>query len=586
MWNQLYPSDKDDNMFTFYDVEVFRHDWIMVFEQDGKITKIHNDKSALERFLSSVNFLVGYNNYNYDDKIIASVLKNVDPYHASQKIINGKRFGLRLNKPLTLDVMQELRGISLKEAQANLGYDIFETPIDFNIERKLMKKEVKQVFRYCENDVLTTKKLFEKREDYFTSKFEGVQEFKLPVTSLKKTRANLASEVLKARKGTDEERLILMFDNRLLKEELPKPLLKFYKHIQEQFENGTDYKVLEREKFTFNLAGLEHIYGFGGLHAAKENYVDEGYFMQIDVKSYYPTLLINNSFLNNDSLDRYKKIYGTRMKLQAKKDTKQEAYKLITNIVYGGLKSPWNKLYNPQMANNIVVNGQLILTHLIVLLNNFCDLVQTNTDGIIIKYDPVMRPNILKLIKLFEQHYELKFDVDYIKKIAQRDVNNYVMMYKDEEIAAKGRFSNFQGGGYERNSLTIIDKALVDYYMYGKSVNRTVIDLWKSNQLEFFQSIVKAGKFDGMAQEVKQETLFDEMGTAGFKELQNVNRVFAGKDKRFGSVFKTKNDGETKYTKVPYTSEHCLVWNDDLKKLDRRKLDLNWYIREVKKWLF
>ena len=76
------------------------------------------------------------------------------------------------------------------------------------------------------------------------------------------------------------------------------------------------------------------------------------------------------------------------------------------------------------------------------------------------------------------------------------------------------------------------------------------------------------------------------MGTAGFKELQNVNRVFAGKDKRFGSVFKTKNDGETKYTKVPYTSEHCLVWNDDLKKLDRRKLDLNWYIREVKKWLF
>src|SRR5699024_7737186 len=110
--------------------------------------------------------------------------------------------GLRLNKPLTLDVMQELRGISLKEAQANLGYDIFETPIDFNIERKLMKKEVKQVFRYCENDVLTTKKLFEKREDYFTSKFEVVQEFKLPVTSLKKTRANLASEVLKARKGT------------------------------------------------------------------------------------------------------------------------------------------------------------------------------------------------------------------------------------------------------------------------------------------------------------------------------------------------------------------------------------------------
>src|SRR5699024_11861930 len=108
MWNQLYPSDKDDNMFTFYDVEVFRHDWIMVFEQDGKITKIHNDKSALERFLSSVNFLVGYNNYNYDDKIIESVLKNLDKYHTSQKIINGKNLILRIIKHLTYEIMYEL----------------------------------------------------------------------------------------------------------------------------------------------------------------------------------------------------------------------------------------------------------------------------------------------------------------------------------------------------------------------------------------------------------------------------------------------------------------------------------------------
>src|SRR5699024_8995260 len=120
------------------------------------------------------------------------------------------------------------------------------------------------------------------------------------------------------------------------------------------------------------------------------------------------------------------------IKLQRVEDPKEEAYKLILNIVYGGLKSKWSNLYNPQMSNNVVVNGQLILTHFILLLDNFCELIQTNTDGIIIKYEPVMKESIIKLIKLFEKHYSLSFDIDYINKIAQRDVNNYVVRYEEE----------------------------------------------------------------------------------------------------------------------------------------------------------
>lgn len=577
-------------MFVFYDVEVYKHDWLVVFEQDGKINKVHNDKGALERFLSSVQnrkqMLIGYNNYNYDDKILAAILKGMDPHNASQKIMNNERFSLRLNNPITLDVMQELRGVSLKEAQANLGKSIIETPVDFNINRELTTTEIERIFTYCENDVLTTKALFEKREDYFMSKFEVVKEFKLSAASLKKTRVNLASDVLESKKSSDENRLNLIFDKRLSKNELPQPVLNFYKNIESQFKDMGDYRDLERERFTFKLTGLEHIYGFGGLHAAKENYVSEGHFMQIDVKSYYPTLILNNSFLDGDAKDRYTAIYNDRKKLQQIDDPKEEAYKLILNIVYGGLKSPWSNLYNPQIANNVVVNGQLILTHLIQLLENFCELIQTNTDGLIIKYDEEMKLSILKLIKLFEEHYSLEFDIDYINKIAQRDVNNYVVRYTDGNLNARGRFANYDGGNFERNSLTIIDKALVDYYINGIKTNRTVINTWRKNELEFFQYVTKAGKFDGMTQEIKQDTLFDVKESAGFKELQDVNRIFAGKDDRLGAVYKTKNGRETKYTKVSYTSENCLVWNDDLTKLDKRRIDLNWYIREIEKWLF
>src|SRR5690625_1814435 len=257
--------------------------------------------------------------------------------------------------------------------------------------------------------------------------------------------------------------------------ELPKPITDFYKSIQDQFKKGTDFTELEKEKFTFKLCDLDHLYGFGGLHAAKENYVSEGHFMQIDVKSYYPTLILNNSFLGSQALDDYKRIYNTRKKLQANEDKKEEAYKLITNIVYGGLKTKWNNLYNPQMSNNVVVNGQLILTHLILLLKNFCELIQTNTDGIIIKYEPEMKDSILKIVKLFEQHYLLDFKVDYINKIAQRDVNNYVVRYESGKLNARGIFANYDGGNFERNSLTIISKALVEYYMNGIKPNRTVI---------------------------------------------------------------------------------------------------------------
>ena len=112
------------------------------------------------------------------------------------------------------------------------------------------------------------------------------------------------------------------------------------------------------------------------------------------------------------------------------------------------------------------------------------------------------------------------------------------------------------------------------------------LELWKKNDLVWFQSVVKAGSYDGMAQEVKEDTLLEDMYKSRFVELQNVNRVFATKDKYLGGVYKTRNDKETKYSKVPYTSENCLVWNDDLKKLDKRKLDLNWYIREIEKWVF
>lgn len=545
-------------MFTFYKVHVGIAAWTAIFLQDETVTEFKNDREGLTAFLSTVHYLVGYGNYNYDDKMIASILKKIDYWDTHQKLVSGKRFNLKVNNPITLDVSQELRDVVLAEARLNCNSD--------------------------KEDVHFIKELFENREDYFSSKFEIVKEFTLPATSVKKTRANLASEVLQSKPSTDKERLHITYDKRLQKSELPASVVSFYNEIEKEYRSGVSCESLEKRKLTYTLAGIAHIYGFGGLHGAKENYKGEGKYMQIDISGYYASLIINNAFIDN--MDNFKQIYHTRKQIQLSNDPKEKVYKRVLTNTYGSMKSKWNDLYNPKMANNIVINGQLIITHLICLLEGHCELIQSNTDGLIIKYEKGFERNIMKLLELFEKTYDLSFEVDLIKKIAQRDVNNYVLQYESGELKAKGRFGNYLGGDFERNSLAVIDKALVDYYMEGIKPNKTVIDLWKSNKLEFFQFVTKAGKFDGMAQEKKVDTLLVEAYASEFETLPEVNRIFATKDPYMGAVYKTKNDKETKYSKVPYTSDNCMVWNQNIKKLDKRKLDLNWYIKQIEGWLF
>lgn len=565
-------------MFIFYDLEIFRHDWLAVLmDENGSVIRIHNDVDKLKNSLSTQQILVGYNNYNYDDIILAGLLAGKDVYELSQKIMNGDRINATLEY-LTLDTMQELNGLSLKEIQANLGQNIHETPIDFNIDRPLTPEEIEEVFQYCENDVRTTKKVFELREDYFTSKFEIVDSFKLPITAVKKTRANLSAAVLKAKpvKHKKRDRLHLDFDKRLNLHELPREIVTFYQDIRNRYSKGEEHDALEKEKLEIEIAGIKHTFGFGGLHGAIENYRHTGRMMQIDVSSYFPSLIINNQFISRqaESPELFTRIYEQRLKLKRQNDRKHEIYKIVLNSAFGAMKSEYNPLFDPKQFNNVTMNGQLILTHLILLLEPFAKLIQSNTDGIIIAYEDGMKDMILEVVRRFGEHYQLALDVDDIHKIAQRDVNNYVVQYADGTIKARGRMSKFQGGDWERNSLHIIDKALVNYYIHGIDVQKTVIDMWKQKQLDWFQIVAKAGpSFSGMVHDVN----------GIFRPLQKVNRIFATNNKIYGPVYRVK---EEKYYKVPYAADHCLVWNDEMAKLNKRWIDLNYYIKLIKENMF
>ena len=452
---------------------------------------------------------------------------------------------------------------------------IVESEVAFNTQRELTDKEKETLINYCKNDVDSTEILFNKRQDYFQSKFEIVQEFNLPIQCITNTRAILASKVLKCKKtNIPNDRLHIDYSKSIDFTKIPEKVIEFFKKCEYDYRCGNDYKEIESRKLKIDIAGVPHIVAFGGLHGAIEKYNDKGKFVQIDVSSYYPSLIINNNFMRraSEEPERFTHLREMRFKLKAEKNPKQQIYKILLNATFGAMKSEYNTLYDPRQANNICINGQLILIQLINELAPYGQLIQSNTDGIVVKYSDYTK--IEKVVHDFEKRFNLTLDMDKIIKIAQRDVNNYAIEFENGKIKAKGRFAKFDKAGFEQNSLTIIDKALVNYYIKDIPVHQTIIECYKNNNLIPFQIICKMGNtYDGMYYEYDGELI----------QTQKVNRVFATKDNRYGGIYKRKKDS---YQKIANTSEHNIIHNENIETFDKTKLDLNYYINLCMKNLY
>ena len=576
-------------MTGFYDFEVFKHDWLAVFinEKDEHLI-VWNDPAILKKILEKFDCLVGFNNYNYDDLILTGIMSGYNNYEVwklSNSIVNGgnieNKIKMMATKLPTLDTKQELDPrLSLKVIEANLGMNIVETPISFNLDRALTDDEFDEVVKYCRHDVETTKKVFMLRKDYFESKFDICSEFKLDKLDVRKTRANLASKVLKCDKNRlpegvleNKDRLNITIVDELRVENIPNEILNFYKSIRQRFLDGENFEILEKEKLVYSLCGVEHTFGFGGLHSARKNYMYEGKMLNVDVGSYYPSMMINFGFMSRASEhpDLYKNLYDARMEYKAKKDNKQQIYKILLNSTFGALKSEFNDLFDPVMSNNICVNGQLILTDLIMNLRPYTELVQSNTDGILVKYKEKDLDTIKTICSEWELNYGLTLDYEYVEKIVQRDVNNYIWKTEDGKIKGKGLFDKYAGGDFEKNNLTVIDMALKEYYINNKDVRDTITNMILNGNVTPLQQIAKMGNS------------YDLMEHNG-QEVQKVNRIFATWDNNYGAINKVKNkDGVKKYTKIANSSDKCYINNDVIENTDTKLIDVDYYVNLVNK---
>lgn len=593
-----------------YDFEVFKYDWLVVLKnpETNTTTKIHNDSDALLKYYNDNqnDIWCGYNSRSYDQFILKAILCGFNPKDMNDWIIvkgnSGWQFNSLIAKNFPLlnyDVMTTMH--SLKQLEGFMGNNIHETSVPFDIDRPLTADEIEETFKYCEDDVDNLIEVFIERIDDFNSHMNLIKTFNLNINNISKTKAQLSALILGCEKvKRNDEWDISIVDTLKLNK---------YAHVKDWFlDNKGDYS----KNLECTIAGVPHVFGWGGLHGAKEKYHAKGLIIHVDVNSYYPSLMIRYNLLtrNCKNPQLFKDIYDYRLKLKAEGKKKEQApYKIVLNGTYGICKDKYNPAYDPRQANNVCINGQLLLLDLIEKLEVIpeFELIQSNTDGLIIKI-----PNtdyhfnmVDDICYEWESRTGMTLGFDFVREIYQGDVNNYIFEFDNGKLERKGAY--FKESSRLDNDMPILNKALVEYLVNKIPVEKTINEC---DDLIMFQKIVRvSSKYKlgaiGYTNETPTKECIHKCPNCKYKQPNRAKcfeirpftpnnkpneilsdrtfRVFASKDNTDGYIGKMKDYNAT-LERFANTPEHMFILNGDINgvKIPDR-LDKQWYIDLAKK---
>lgn len=554
----------------FYDFEVFAYDWlVVVMDMTAKKTHviINSPKELEALYRENVKRIwSGFNTRHFDQYIFKGILCGFDPKKISDYIIVKGNPGWKFSSlfrqfPLwNYDVMLGTDG-SLKSFEGFMGNNIKETSVPFNIDRKLTEKEIAETVKYCKHDVEQTIEVFLKRTEEFNTMMYFIKHFNLSMDSISKTKSQLAAEILGGnRKGAE-------FDDEFNFPILDCLRLKKYKHIADWYANPENHDYSKKQDKQI-VAGVEHTFAWGGGHGARLKYSSSGVFLIIDVTAYYPSLQKKYHFgyrvMNNP--ENFEFIHDSNIEFKKKGDKKaRQPFKIMDNAISGQMKQKSSALYDPMSNNSICINGQLLLLDLVEHIEPYCELIQNNTDGIIVKLKDYERDfDILDdVVYEWEQRTGMKMDFDtFIGTIYQKDVNNYLLVDKHTgAVKAKGSYvMKLNDLSYD---LPIINKALVDYMIKGIPVERTISECQDLREFQLVSRI--SSKYTHIL-----------YGDKPIKE--RCIRIFASKDPSDPGVKKVHATRKTA-AKLTNSPEHCFIFNDDVKGVSvPEKLNKQWYI--------
>ena len=272
-----------------YDLEVFAKDYLVGIYNGKEYIQLWNndlDKIREDYEKHQDDIWVGHNSSNYDNILYKLILlgKSVEEIKGySDAIINGsgevylegqrrlridntgtnkmkRDLGLNKIKLYDWDILNDKVVYSLKQAEGYLGLKIYESDIDFNLDRPLTKEERLQTEEYNRADLYATWLEMLEQKESIKIRMALIKEYNLPKSLISATNQKITGEILEGQYTKYNDQL-QKYDSSIAPIEINNP--EYHKAL-EMFTNcdKLDYK----NKMKIDIAGVEHTIAIGGIH--------------------------------------------------------------------------------------------------------------------------------------------------------------------------------------------------------------------------------------------------------------------------------------------------------------------------------
>ena len=566
-----------------FDFEIFKYDTLLGCKlvDTNEYVQLWDLEEIKDFFYSHLNDLwVGHNNDFYDNHILEAIITGkTDLFKVSKSLINSV-IRYKANLPIyTYDLMC-CRHYSLKMTEMLIGKKVHTTEVDFNIDRALTNEEKLLVESYNRSDLDQTEHNLSELKDPMLLRLRLLKEFNIDKKYLTATEAKLASIALHAKQIPNIETKYvkpIIYDTLKVKN---KAALDFY--LSEGFRKN--------EKLSITLCDVEHQMGSGGIHAARKKCYETD-IIYLDVSGYYNLVMINYDLLPRTIPDEgktlYEYMYHQQLALKGVDNDKRWVYKTILLAVFGASMNKYTDFYDPQIGSLITIVGQMFLVDLLEKLEGKIKLIQSNTDGIMVKALPTSsKEEVLEIVNEWCNRTGFVIKPKYISKLWQRDVNCYCYILSDGSIDTKG--DAFKGSWainepvksefYTSKEPAIIAIGVLDFFTKNILPKQTVLK-YKDNLL-YFQYICKKLSYSYCT----YETTNVDTNEITSIHVPDLNRAFAKKyDGSISMIYKHKErNGKDSKTKLSNVPDNIFIYNDEIlsetaKNKILQQIDFEWY---------
>ena len=607
-----------DKTVLVYDIESFPNLFtcsILNSENNKLITyEISEDKNDLGKIVALFQlkefYFCGFNNKSYDDVLINYLIIRFDDLRykpifeitwliksMSDKIIKEpvanwvdyKHAYLFNSFDLMTMSFSAKNRVGLKELEVTMGFpNVMEYEGDFS---KNVPKELKdKVIEYNQNDVLATGELLNLKKNDIELRLKLNEKYKINVLS--KDNVNMGMEILK--KEYLEKTNKTWDDIKDLK--TPCQLVPFKNIIFDfiQYTTPPLQKLLEKLKKVsidpnnkdfrevFEIGGVVHNISLGGLHSINNAEIiipnEDELLLDYDVDSYYPScLIVNNLYpkhLGIEFVDIYKNIRDERVEAKKNKNSfLADSFKYAINGLSGNLQSQYSWTYDPELVVKLRINCQLMILMLIEKFDLLgAKIVQSNTDGILIKIKKSLLPEIEKAKDEWCKLTKLSMSKEEFERFYQYDVNNYIGVKKGfketkdpELIKKKGFFADETNLG-KGMSPKVIAKSLINYFVYNISPEET---LKEDKDIKDYLTY----------QRVSRDFIVEYNG----EKSLHINRFYMSTNGGILIKYKMEKGGKAQATRLCATSPVTIYNKFEDKPFEEYKVNYRYYKNEIYK---